>query len=100
MIAVWSADIPRMVFSKFALFCLQTWVMFSFAEVRPVTPPNDEKCPSEEKCGPAADSRPTRVPERKITVANTDLLFKLFENIDKDSAKRSMPQTTSFKRGR
>ncbi|KAK7471430.1 hypothetical protein BaRGS_00035918 [Batillaria attramentaria] len=53
-------------------------------EVRPVTPPQDE------------DTEKWPAPERKITVANTDLLFKLFENIG-DEKKAA---TLQLKRGR
>lgn len=53
-------------------------------DVRPVTPPHD------------GDAEKRMAPERKITVANTDLLFKLFENIG-DEKKTTALQ---LKRGR
>ena len=61
-----------------------------FSDVRPVTPPQD----------PAADSdkgKQTPAGERKITVANTDLLFKLFDNIGGDDKKTA---TVHIKRSR
>ena len=51
---------------------------FSFlpvSEIRPVTPP-------EERDEREITKRPPRCPERKVTVANTDLLFQLFDVVD------------------
>lgn len=53
--------------------------------MRPVTPPNES----------GAETK-RLAPERKISVANTDLLFKLFENIS-DEKKTA---TVHLKRGR
>ena len=50
------------------------------SDVRPITPPPDDK-PDREK------NKSFRCGERKITVANTDLLFKLFEGVEKDIRK-------------
>ncbi|XP_076451784.1 uncharacterized protein LOC143287572 [Babylonia areolata] len=69
------------------------------ADVRPVTPPQDQ-CPESsggDKGGKPAAAAPAAVGERKITVANTDLLFKLFENIGGDEKKAAAVQ---LKRGR
>ena len=68
-------------------------VVCLFAEVRPVTPPQEDPTPESEK----SDKGKHPVSERKITVANTDLLFKLFENIGGDEKKSA---TVQLKRGR
>ncbi|KAK2143947.1 hypothetical protein LSH36_798g01028 [Paralvinella palmiformis] len=54
------------------------------SDVRPITPPPEDK-PDREK------SKSLRCAERKITVANTDLLFKLFEGVEKDIRKNHPP---------
>ena len=50
----------------------------AFSDVRPITPPAEERT---EKDKP---TKHHRTGERKINIANTDLLFKLFENVEKD----------------
>ena len=57
-----------------------------------MTPPQEDPTESEK-----SDKGKHPVSERKITVANTDLLFKLFENIGGDEKKAA---TMHIKRGR
>ena len=50
-----------------------------FSDVRPVTPPDDKEREKPTKFA--------RIGERKITVANTDLLMKLFEGVERQIEK-------------
>ncbi|XP_064642546.1 uncharacterized protein LOC135496905 [Lineus longissimus] len=59
-------------------------------EIRPVTPPEDKE---------KIKQRPK--PERKVTAANTDLLFKLFEGIgEADKKPLNHFSTSTYRRGR
>lgn len=57
-------------------------------ELRPVTPTDESESRDRDR---TRDQKPPRLPERKITVANTDLLFKLFEGIESER-KSSLKQ--------
>ncbi|XP_064611916.1 uncharacterized protein LOC135475896 [Liolophura sinensis] len=62
-------------------------------DVRPITPPEDrETCKK-------VPSRPSQCRERKITVADTDQLFRLFDVIENKTSRKSVSQG-NFKRGR
>ncbi|XP_046377221.1 uncharacterized protein LOC124149582 [Haliotis rufescens] len=61
-------------------------------EMRPVTPP-EERTEVEDK----EHKRPPRAPDRKVTVTNTDLLFRLFDGVGEEVTKKPVG---SLKRGR
>ena len=82
---------------KTFIFCdgIYNFVQFNLnfvtilSDVRPVSPTDEG-----EKASRLKSREKPKVPERKITMANTELLFKLFDNIEKDSATPSKPAST------
>ena len=76
----------------FILMQLQfTFVLFS-PDIRPITPPAEDRDTKE---------RPSRTPRtsfRTVSTADTDLLFKLFDSVEKKHNKK--PDAFQLKRGR
>ncbi len=81
------------------------------SDVRPITPPaeiegkdfdnnNEKDIEKDEKpdFSKREHEQNNRIPERKITVANTDLLFKLFEGVE--NRERNLREKAPIKRGR
>ena len=58
---------------------------FYFLDLRPISPLNTDTTAEKDKTIKLEKpNKGNRVTERKVTIANTDLLFKLFDTVEKD----------------